>query len=36
MKKELIIELFQKFEEACYQYEGMECWSARHSRQAKP
>jgi len=29
MKKELIIELFQKFEEACYLYEGTECWSAR-------
>lgn len=29
MKKELIIELFQKFEDACYLYEGTECWSAR-------
>jgi len=29
MKKELIVELFQKFEEACYLYNGMECWSAR-------
>ena len=29
MKKELIAELFQKFENACYIYEGVECWSAR-------
>ena len=29
MKKELIDELFQKFEEACYLIEGTECWSAR-------
>lgn len=29
MKKELIAELFGKFEEACYDFEGMECWSAR-------
>ncbi len=29
MKKELIQELFQKFENACYIYEGIECWSAR-------
>jgi DNA-damage-inducible protein D len=29
MKKELIEELFQKFEHACYLYEGVECWSAR-------
>jgi DNA-damage-inducible protein D len=29
MKKELIVALFQKFEEACYLYEGIECWSAR-------
>jgi DNA-damage-inducible protein D len=29
MKKELIAELFQKFENACYFYEGIECWSAR-------
>jgi DNA-damage-inducible protein D len=29
MKKELITELFQKFENACYIYEGVECWSAR-------
>jgi len=29
MKKELIAELFQKFEHACYNLEGVECWSAR-------
>lgn len=29
MKKELINELFIKFEEACYLYKDMECWSAR-------
>ena len=29
MKKELIAELFQKFENACYIYEGVEWWSAR-------
>lgn len=29
MKKELIAELFQKFENACYLFEGVECWSAR-------
>lgn len=29
MKKELIAELFEKFESACYNYENVECWSAR-------
>jgi DNA-damage-inducible protein D len=29
MKKELIAELFNKFENACYIHEGVECWSAR-------
>lgn len=29
MKKELITELFLKFENASYIYEGVECWSAR-------
>ena len=29
MKRELIAELFEKFEKACYIYEGIECWSAR-------
>lgn len=29
MKKELINELFIKFEEACYLYNNIECWSAR-------
>lgn len=29
MKKEFINELFQKFESACYDFEGTECWSAR-------
>jgi DNA-damage-inducible protein D len=29
MKKEFITELFKKFENACYDYAGVECWSAR-------
>lgn len=29
MKKELIAELFGQFENACYEYKGIECWSAR-------
>ncbi len=29
MKKEYINALFDKFEEACYDYKGIECWSAR-------
>ena len=29
MKKELILELFQKFEQASYTYQNVECWSAR-------
>ena len=29
MKKELILELFEKFEQASYDYNGIECWSAR-------
>ena len=29
MKKELITELFLQFEQACYNYKGIECWSAR-------
>lgn len=29
MKKELIDDLFKKFENACYILEGIECWSAR-------
>jgi DNA-damage-inducible protein D len=29
MKKELIIELFERFESACYLYNNLECWSAR-------
>lgn len=29
MKKELISELFKKFEAACYNLDGLECWSAR-------
>jgi DNA-damage-inducible protein D len=28
-KRELIRELFEKFEQACYVYNGIECWSAR-------
>jgi DNA-damage-inducible protein D len=33
MKKELIAELFRKFENACYLYKGIECWSARELQQ---
>ena len=33
MKKELIAELFQKFEEASYLYKEIECWSARELQQ---
>ncbi|NTW88188.1 MAG: DNA damage-inducible protein D [Desulfobulbaceae bacterium] len=29
MKKELIAELLEKFEDACYLYQEIECWSAR-------
>jgi DNA-damage-inducible protein D len=29
MREGLIIDLFRKFEEACYLYNGIECWSAR-------
>jgi DNA-damage-inducible protein D len=29
MKREIILELFGKFEHACYNYNGIECWSAR-------
>lgn len=29
MKKELLLELFKKFEDACYNLNGTECWSAR-------
>ncbi len=29
MKKELSIELLEKFEQACYFFNGIECWSAR-------
>lgn len=29
MKKELISELLKKFEDACYDLDGLECWSAR-------
>jgi DNA-damage-inducible protein D len=29
MKQELIVVLFRKFEEACYLYNKIECWSAR-------
>ncbi len=29
MKSELIQELLSKFETACYEYNGIECWSAR-------
>jgi DNA-damage-inducible protein D len=33
MKKELIAELLKKFEHACYQYQCVECWSARELQQ---
>lgn len=29
MKKEQIHQLFEKFEQACYEYKGIECWSGR-------
>lgn len=29
MKKELIAQLFERFENACYIYQDLECWSAR-------
>jgi len=29
MKADLINELLRKFESACYEYNGIECWSAR-------
>lgn len=29
MKRELISELFEKFEDACYDLDGLECWSGR-------
>ena len=29
MKKELIAELFEKFEQACQNLDGLECWSSR-------
>jgi hypothetical protein len=29
MKTDLIKELFLQFEQACYDYNGIECWSAR-------
>jgi DNA-damage-inducible protein D len=33
MKKELIEELFIQFEQAAYEYKGIECWSARELQQ---
>jgi DNA-damage-inducible protein D len=33
MKKEFIAALFSKFEQACYDYNGIECWSARELQQ---
>lgn len=33
MKKELINALFLQFEQACYNYKGIECWSARELQQ---
>ncbi len=33
MKKELIAELLEKFEDACYLYQDIECWSARELKE---
>ena len=33
MKKELIAALFLQFEDAAYEYKGIECWSARELQQ---
>ena len=33
MKKESIAELFIQFEQAAYEYKGLECWSARELQQ---
>ena len=33
MKKEFIQELFQKFEEARYEQEALECWSTREMQE---
>ncbi len=33
MKKELIEALFKQFEQACYEHNGIECWSARELQQ---
>jgi DNA-damage-inducible protein D len=33
MKKELIAQLFIQFEQAAYEYKGIECWSARELQQ---
>ncbi|MCY1521698.1 hypothetical protein D9M68_565230 [compost metagenome] len=33
MKKELILELLQQFENACYSYNDVEFWSARELQQ---
>jgi hypothetical protein len=33
MKKELIQELFKKFEDACYDLDGLECWSGREMQE---
>jgi DNA-damage-inducible protein D len=33
MKKELIAQLFNQFEDAAYDYKGIECWSARELQQ---
>ena len=33
MKKELIAELFNRFENAAYNFKGIECWSARELQQ---
>jgi DNA-damage-inducible protein D len=33
MRQELVVELFQKFEQACYLYNELECWSSRELQQ---
>jgi DNA-damage-inducible protein D len=33
MKSEYISELFRNFEDACFDVDGVECWSARELQQ---
>ncbi len=34
MKQDYIKQLFEQFESACYDFEGIECWSARENFKA--